>query len=95
MDDSLAGQDYANTITKNRVTTVAYEQHSYRPERAHYDSPGRSPGYDVTIVAQALKGRDTCSELYCALSELRSFVGTLSQGCALGYHMLPFQGMSG
>jgi hypothetical protein len=30
--------------------------------------------------------------MYCALSELRSFVGTPSQGCALGYHMFPFQG---
>jgi hypothetical protein len=85
-------QDYAYAITKTWVAADRSEQPSYRPERARYDSPGRSPGYDVTVVAQALKGRHTCSDPDCALLELQSSVGTPTQGCALGYHILPFQG---
>ena len=46
------------------------------------------------MFSEALKGRHLFG-LDLALTELPNAQRTCSQGCALGYHMLPFQGNVG
>jgi hypothetical protein len=54
---------------------------------------GAALGTISPVALEALKGRHYMTrQPYRALSELHTFVGMPSQGCALGYHLLPFQG---
>jgi hypothetical protein len=42
---------------------------------------------------QALKERDTVQVIDVALSGLERFNLIVTQGCALGFHIMPFQGI--
>ena len=66
-------------------------------ESAKYGSPGQVPrqrdaalGVEIKSNGQALKGRN-CRQF--ALSALKIGYDLATQGVALGYHILPFQGI--
>ena len=72
------------------MKTIARIQ-QYRAESPEDESPGQRPGNKCPEYVQALKGRHTHAGCLSRPFRAQFDFGTLSQGVALGCHVLRFQ----